>query len=282
MDRLDHVLDDALKEQIKNVSSPTAQVRPHMLDEYQNIFEAASDGLIIYDWETGRVVEANHAASAMHGYTREEFIGLYFTGFTHPDSHPLFAECEQTVKSGGVFEALALHMRQDGSPFYVEVRGTMCTFQGRTCLLEVGRDVTNRVQAGWLLQQQVEFSTSEQAALLEISQTLASALELQPGLILDQLRVIIKYTHATLFALEDSALITLAVRGPRPLEQGMTFRVPLDGPETLATLFNGHRPIRIANIWSAEPAAQFLQSLLNHQAALFWRACRRGCGFPWP
>jgi hypothetical protein len=52
----------------------------------------------------------------------------------------------------------------------------------------------------------------EQSILLEISQTLASALELKPGIILDQLRVIIEYTHAVLFSLEDLTLFTLAVR----------------------------------------------------------------------
>jgi hypothetical protein len=36
----------------------------------------------------------------------------------------------------------------------------------------------------------------EQSALLEISQTLASALKLKPALTLDQLRVIVEYTHA--------------------------------------------------------------------------------------
>ncbi|HZY45564.1 MAG TPA: PAS domain-containing protein, partial [Anaerolineae bacterium] len=36
--------------------------------QYRNIFEATSDGLVIYDTATGRVVEANPAACAMHGY----------------------------------------------------------------------------------------------------------------------------------------------------------------------------------------------------------------------
>jgi PAS domain S-box-containing protein len=43
-------------------------------DMYRNLFETAGDGLIINDAETGRVVEANPAAAAMHGYAREEFI----------------------------------------------------------------------------------------------------------------------------------------------------------------------------------------------------------------
>ena len=129
-------------------------------------------------------------------------------------------------------------------------------------------DVSERVKTDWLLQQQAEFRIREQTALLEISRTLTTALELQPGLILDQLRMIIEYTHATLFALEDSTLITLATRGLPPLEQGISIRVPLDGPETLAALFNELRPICIADVWRANPAAQFLHSLLDDRAAM--------------
>jgi two-component system nitrate/nitrite sensor histidine kinase NarX len=235
---------------------------------YRDIFESASDGLIIHDLETGRVVEANPAAAAMHGYAREEFIGLHPTTFIHRDSYHLFSEYVQVVRSGGVFQTLAVHVRRDGSSFQVEVRGSAFAYQDRPCLLSVVRDVSERVQAERLLQQRVEARTREQVALLEISQTLASALELQPALILDQLRVIVEYTHAGLFALEDSALVALAVRGPHQLAQAAPFRVRLDGPATLTALFNGHRPIRIADVWSADPAAQFLRSLLDHQAAV--------------
>jgi len=235
---------------------------------YRSIFEAASDGLIVHDVEAGRVVAANPAAGAMHGYAREEFIGLHPTTFIHPDSQPLFSEYVQAVQSGDVFQPLMVHVRRDGSPFYVEWRGTAFTYQGRPCLLSVVRDVSERVQAERLLQQRVDARTREQSTLLEISQTLASALELQPALILDQLRVIIEYTHAGLFALEDSALVALAMRGAQQLEQAVPFRVRLDVPETLAALFNRHRPIRIADVWSADPAAQFLRSLLDDQAAV--------------
>jgi signal transduction histidine kinase len=108
----------------------------------------------------------------------------------------------------------------------------------------------------------------EQATLLAISQTLASALELRPGLILDQLRVIIDYTHAVLFALEDQTLITLAVRGPRRLQEAAPFRIQLDDPASQAVLLNGQQPQRVADVWSDEPAARFLRSLLNDHAAV--------------
>jgi PAS domain S-box-containing protein len=132
---------------------------------YRSIFEATSDGLIVHDLETGRVVKANPAASAIHGYTREEFIGLHPTAFIHPDSQHLFTQAAQVLQSGGVFQARMVHLHQDGSPFHVEVRGTAFTYQERPCLLSVVRDVSERVRAEQLLQQQAEVHTREQSAL---------------------------------------------------------------------------------------------------------------------
>lgn len=159
-------------------------------------------------------------------------------------------------------------MRRDGSQFYVELCGSVYTDQGRAYLLSVLRDVSQRVHAEQHLQQRVEARTREQSTLLEISQTLASALELQPGLILDQLRVIIDYTHAGLFKLEDSTLATLAVRGSQPLEGAMPFQIRLQSPEPLTMLFNGQRSTRIADVHSADPTARFLHSILDNQATL--------------
>lgn len=236
--------------------------------QYRNIFEAASDGMIISDVETGRVVDANPSAIAMHGYTREEFVGLHLTAYIHPDSQRLFSESARDIQPGGMFDVPAVHLRKDGSSFYVDVRRTAIQFQARPCLLSVVRDVTERINAERLLHQRVELHTREQSTLLEISQTLASALELKPGLILDQLRVLVEYTHAELFVLEGNAMVALAVRGSQRLEETVPFRIRLNGPETLMRLFNEHQPDRIADVWSDEPSAQFLRSLLDDQAEL--------------
>jgi len=242
--------------------------------QYRIIFEAASDGMIISDIETGRVVDANPAAIAIHGYTREEFIGLHLTAYVHPDSQRLFIESANAAQPGGMFDVPAVHLRKDGSSFYVDVRRTAISFQARPCLLSVVRDVSERINSERLLHERVELHTREQATLLEISQTLASQLELKPGLILDQLRVLIEYTHAELFVLEGTAMVALAVRGSQPLEDTVPFRLRLKGPETLMRLFNEHQPDRIADVWSADPSAQFLRSLLDDQADLLLKGVR--------
>jgi len=250
----------------------TEQRRSAQPDEndqpYWGIFDAVSDGLIIQDLETQRVVEANTAAATMHGYSREEFIGLPAAQYLQPESLRLFAESLQTVQSGAVFESPAIHVRRDGSPFYVEVRRSAFTYRAKPCILSIVRNVSKQLRAEQLLAQQAEVRAREQSTLLEISHTLASTLELKPDLILDELRAIIRYRRAALFVLEDSALVAVAVRGVQQPEGVPQFRIRLDGAETLARLFNQHRPILIADVWSTDDQAQFLRSLLGTQAPM--------------
>jgi len=236
-------------------------------DFYRNIFEAASDGLVIYDIEMDAVVEANPAACEMHGYTRQEFIGLNPIDFMLAESHALFRKHIQAAIPGGMIEFPVIHLRKDGSPFHVEVRRSAINYRNRLCLLSIMRDVSQRIQTEKNLSGQIKARMREQATLLAISHTLASTLELQPGLILDQLGEIIKYNRAGLFGLEDSTLVTLAMRGTPQLERSSPIRIHLQGPETLARLFNGHRPIRITNVRSDNLQAKFLRSLLDDGAA---------------
>ena len=250
----------------------TSQPHPSQAEgrqwDYRSIFESASDGLIITDVETGRVLEVNPAACRMYGYACNEFIGLYPDSFIHPDRSHLFEKYAEVVQSKGVYEGLQVHQRRDGSQFYVELSGAIVAHQGCSYVLSVVRDVSQRVHSEQRLHQRVEARTREQTTLLDISQTLASALELQPGLILDQLQVIIDYTHAGLFKLEDSTLSALAVRGPQRLEQAMPFHIRLENSETLAALFSGQRPSRIADVQSSDPPARYLRSLLHDQASI--------------
>ena len=232
-------------------------------EAYRNIFEAARDGLVIYDIGLDSVVEANPAACEMHGFTRQEFIGLNSTAFLLPESQALFNEQIRTIESGSGSESLIVHMRKDGSPFHVEVHGSVINYRGRQCLLSVIRDVSQRIQSEKILSGQITEHIREQAVLLAISHTLASTLEFQPGLILDQLREIIEYTYCGLFALEDSTLVALAMRGTPQLEGALPLRIHLQGPESLSALFNRQQPIRIADIWSDNPQAEFLRALLH-------------------
>ena len=231
-------------------------------EEYRKIFEGASDGIIIYDIGWDSVVEANPTACEMHGYPHEEFIGLNPAVYMTPEDLALLKEQSSAAAAGEVFEALIIHLRKDGSPFHVEVRRSMILFEGRPCLLCLIRDVSQRIRTEKNLGKRIESQMREQATLLAISHTLASSLEFRPGLILDQLRGLIAYTYCGLFTLEDSTLVTLAMRGADQMEQSPPLRIHLQEPRAL------DEPIRIANVWNDEdPQAQRLRSLLSDGAS---------------
>lgn len=125
-------------------------------EEYRSIFEAASDGLIIYDIGLDRVVEANPAAYQMHGYSREEFIGLNPKVLMPPESIASFRRHLRRTKSGGESQTQAVHLRRDGSSFHVEVHRSQISYGGRPCMLSVIRDVEQRIQTERFLQERLQ------------------------------------------------------------------------------------------------------------------------------
>ncbi len=234
---------------------------------YQDVLDSMPDGLIINEIATGLVMEVNQTMADMHGYTREEFLGLHFTDFVHPQNHLLWDQYIEKVQAGEVFKALALHLKPDGSSFYVEWRGTSFIYEGRPCLLGNVRDVNQRIEEDTMLRKWVEERTHEQSILLEISEAFASALELKPSFILEQFRGITDYTHAGLFTVEESTLIVLNTHKPKELEQAPPLNMQIDVPETLASLFTKQRPVRIADVTSDEQSAQTLRAFLSNESA---------------
>jgi PAS domain S-box-containing protein len=182
-------------------------------EQYRGVFEATSDGLVIID-DDGNVVEVNPAFCAMHGYTHEEMIGIDPRRFVHPDSHDKLAQFFETVRSGQQFFTRAMDVRKDGTAFNVEVHGTRFMYKGQPHILGVVIDITEQARACELLEQRVAERTQELSTLLEISNNVASTLELKPLLnkILEQLKFVANYSRAAILVLDGEELITLDAR----------------------------------------------------------------------
>src|SRR5690606_10410585 len=117
----------------------------------------------------------------------------------------LLSQYVEAAQADKPFEALAVHLRKDGSTFHVEWHGAPFIYMGENCLLGTLRDVSQRIEEERIIRKWVEERTHEQATLLEISQAFASEIELKPNFILEQLRGIVEYTHAGLFAVEETS-----------------------------------------------------------------------------
>ncbi|WP_414548004.1 PAS domain S-box protein [Anabaena sp. CCY 0017] len=121
--------------------------------QYRAIFAAINDGLLITEIETQKVVEVNPAACQMHGYTYAEFINLNPLVYIHPDSHHIFEDYVQKIKSHQGFYGQAVDVCKDGTLIDVEVKATICTYNGKPHILAVVRDISERKLTEKALQQ---------------------------------------------------------------------------------------------------------------------------------
>ncbi len=236
--------------------------------ERDPVFDVIPDGLLIGDRNSGLIVRANRSACQMHAYGRDELGGTPISALLHPDSRREFSRQIEALPSRGPFRIGTRDVRADGSTFYAEWNVASLAFEDHDCWIGIVRDVTERMDAEKTLLQHVSARTREQAALLEMSQTLASTLEFQPGWILEQLRKVVEYNCAGFFGLQDHELVLSAMRGTPELEQAEPIKVDLRGPDTLAQLFNAHRPVIIPEWRGENLQAKLLRSLLQEKAAV--------------
>ena len=115
-------------------------------EQYRRIFEATTDGLILFSPD-GSIVDANEAVCRMHDRTPEEFRRLEPKEFIHPGSLPLFEEFGATVGAGREYRCTAKDIRRDGSAFTIDVHGIPFQFRGRPHVLAILRDLSRWQEA---------------------------------------------------------------------------------------------------------------------------------------
>ncbi len=125
-------------------------------------------------------------------------------------------------------------------------------------------DVPQRAITEQNHRQQLAILIQERTALLEISQTLISALELKPELILKKFQKIVNYSQAVFFVRKEQTLVALAVHGSRLLQQAMPLKIDLRGLAETTRLLDEYQPQCVADVWQAnDPAADAWRHLLE-------------------
>jgi len=95
-----------------------AEVRESL---YALSWSYAQDGKLAVNTETAIVVDANPAAEALSGYTRDELIGMHIT-MLHPEAERERVEAEFRKAAGHELSHAGLHLRRkDGSAVPVSI-----------------------------------------------------------------------------------------------------------------------------------------------------------------
>jgi PAS domain S-box-containing protein len=235
---------------------------------YFDLYHLAPVGYVTFG-ESGLILEVNLTAARLLGVTRDVLIHRPLTHFIVPDDQDIFYRQRKHLFDTGTPQACELRLTSAAAPLlWVQLEMTRVQDADGTLLCRMTMsDITARKQAEQLLDERVQAHDREQTQLLELSHTLASTLEFQPGVFLNQMQALIGCAQGGLFALQDPALMLVAMSGRPQGAQPRPFRVCLNGRETLAALFSAHQPVRIADVASDDPPARFLRALLADEAA---------------
>lgn len=111
-------------------------------EEYRLLFETNPLPLWILETKTLRFLGVNQAALDLHGYTREEFLGLTLAEILEPS---IVADVRQELASPQPSPNRASrHIRKNGSVLPLDITAYDIAFQGRQCRFVMGVDVTER------------------------------------------------------------------------------------------------------------------------------------------
>jgi PAS domain S-box-containing protein len=111
---------------------------------YHALMDNASDAICLADAQ-GNLIEVNHKAEILLGYTREELSKLHVSQIHPPDALQEVREHFQTVVQGIAAPMLeSLVLRKDGSQVPVEITGSLIELEGTFIAQGIFRDISKR------------------------------------------------------------------------------------------------------------------------------------------
>jgi len=115
---------------------------------YQELLENVDDAVYIID-ELGIIIEANSAAYESLGYSREKFFNLQLSSIVPVDDYKsiisLGVESENHSEKKLTIETT--HFGKQGRSTPVEIQSRPITYMGKRVILNVARDITERIEA---------------------------------------------------------------------------------------------------------------------------------------
>ena len=140
-----------LRQQIEDLKAQVANLQQRDQEPtYQSLFENSHAVMLLIDPETAAIRDANPAACAYYGWSREELKALRIENINTLTRDEIFTQMQlaQTEKRRNFFFK---HRRADGSVRDVEIYSGPLTVKGQTLLHSIVHDITDRVQAQGLL-----------------------------------------------------------------------------------------------------------------------------------
>jgi hypothetical protein len=116
-------------------------------ERFRRLFEQSEEPQILFRMGTAEILDANPAATKLHGQPLEELLRGGLALFVPPEDLPWFSSAVANIHHGaGLNVERATHLRRDGARIVVSVRGYSIRLRDGEVAFCSFRDITARIQ----------------------------------------------------------------------------------------------------------------------------------------
>ncbi|HNX68974.1 MAG TPA: PAS domain S-box protein [Candidatus Omnitrophota bacterium] len=138
---------EALGQEIRRREG-TEIVLKDTLDQLGALYDGMTDGIIVGDVKTKKLLKVNASACRMFGYSEKEILTKKVRDM-HPQQHlkKVFSFFRSLTRKEKLVALDVPCKKRDGAVFFADVAGNKTRFEGRDCLVGFFRDATERKMA---------------------------------------------------------------------------------------------------------------------------------------
>ncbi len=140
-------------------------------ERFHALFDNASDAILLWEQQGDafRVIEANKIACDRYGYAHDEILGLSGEDLNTPESIAQPSITLDALQAKGHATYNVIHRTKTGTPIPSEVSGHLFTLHGKTVVLSVIRDISERLAREAETRQLASFPISNPNPVLRVS-----------------------------------------------------------------------------------------------------------------
>lgn len=127
----------------------TEQALQESEEKYRQLFTTKLEAISIFDGETGRILDVNHAWEELYGYTIEEVLrdGMAVTDVSSEPDKTAAAVQQSMAEAHATRIPIRWHKDRSGRVFPVEIYAGTFEWKGRRVMCAAMRDISERQQA---------------------------------------------------------------------------------------------------------------------------------------
>ncbi|MEX2592308.1 MAG: PAS domain S-box protein [Anditalea sp.] len=126
---------------------PKSSLEDSSEESYRYLFMDNPSPMVIWDFNTQKIIEGNTKALEMYGYSREEFLQLDIRDIRPEEDIPLIEAFAQSEEAYSKIQPIWRHKKKNGQLMYVHATSQLIDFRARRAALVHLNDVTESIKA---------------------------------------------------------------------------------------------------------------------------------------